>query len=133
MRISTIQAFNNSVNGISRNYADLNRTFEQISTGKRILTPADDPVGSVRLLRLDQEQGLNEQYKTGMTEAKNSLSQEETILRSVGNVLQRIREIAGQAGDGALDSNDKKSLASELRQREDELLNLLNSRDASGK
>ncbi|MDX7019138.1 flagellar hook-associated protein FlgL, partial [Klebsiella aerogenes] len=72
-------------------------------------------------------------YKTGMTEAKNSLSQEETILRSVGNVLQRIREIAGQAGDGALDSNDKKSLASELRQREDELLNLLNSRDASGK
>lgn len=41
MRISTIQAFNNSVNGISRNYADLNRTFEQISTGKRILTPAD--------------------------------------------------------------------------------------------
>ena len=28
MRISTIQAFNNSVNGISRNYADLNRTFE---------------------------------------------------------------------------------------------------------
>ena len=76
---------------------------------------------------------MNEQYKTGMTEAKNSLSQEETILRSVGNVLQRIREIAGQAGDGALDSNDKKSLASELRQREDELLNLLNSRDASGK
>ena len=50
--VSTIQAFNNSVNGISRNYADLNRTFEQISTGKRILTPADDPVGSVRLLRL---------------------------------------------------------------------------------
>ncbi len=40
---------------------------------------------------------------------------------------------AGLAGDGALDSNDKKSLASELRQREDELLNLLNSRDASGK
>lgn len=107
MRISTIQAFNNSVNGISRNYADLNRTFEQISTGKRILTPADDPVGSVRLLRLDQEQGLNEQYKTGMTEAKNSLSQEETILRSVGNVLQRIREIAGQAGDGALDSTTR--------------------------
>ncbi|MGV8604818.1 hypothetical protein [Pseudomonas aeruginosa] len=34
MRISTIQAFNNSVNGISRNYADLNRNFEQINTCK---------------------------------------------------------------------------------------------------
>ncbi|MGV8604810.1 flagellin N-terminal helical domain-containing protein, partial [Pseudomonas aeruginosa] len=104
MRISSIQAFNSSVNGTSRSYADLNCTFEQLSPGKRVLTPAEDPVGSVRLLRLDQAQGSKEQYKTGMTEAKNSLSQEETTLRSVGNVLQRIREIAGQAGDGALDS-----------------------------
>lgn len=98
MRISTIQAFNNSVNGISRNYADLNRTFEQISTGKRILTPADDPVGSVRLLRLDQEQGLNEQYKTGMTEAKNSLSQEEpSSVRSATSSSASVRSPARPA------------------------------------
>ncbi|HCP56823.1 MAG TPA: flagellar biosynthesis protein FlgL, partial [Pseudomonas sp.] len=46
MRISTIQAFNNGVSGLQRNYADATRTQEQISTGNRILTPADDPVAS---------------------------------------------------------------------------------------
>ncbi|PXC08568.1 flagellar hook-associated protein 3, partial [Pseudomonas aeruginosa] len=97
------------------------------------LTPADDPVGAVQLLQLNQEQALNSQYKSGITAAKNSLQQEETILNSVGTVIHRIREIAVQAGNGGLDASDKNALATELAQREDELLNLLNSRDASGK
>lgn len=133
MRISTIQAFNNGVNGLQNNYSNATRTQEQISTGKRLLTPADDPVASVRLLQLSQEEGLNSQYKTGITAAKNSLTAEETVLNSVGNVLQRIREIAVSAGNGAQDSTDKAALATELAQREDELMNLLNSRDAGGK
>lgn len=133
MRISTIQAYNNSVSGLQNNYSNVTRTQEQISTGKRILTPADDPVASVRLLQLSQEQALNDQYKSNITAAKNSLNSEEAIMTSVGNVVQRIREIAVQAGNGALDSSDKNALATELAQREDELLNLLNSKDASGK
>ena len=55
MRISTIQAFNNGVQGLQRNYANATRTQEQISTGNRILTPADNPVASVRLLQLEQQ------------------------------------------------------------------------------
>ncbi|MCP8464846.1 flagellar hook-associated protein FlgL [Pseudomonas sp. ZM23] len=133
MRISTIQAYNNSVSGLQRNYSSVTRTQEQISTGKRILTPADDPVASVRLLQLSQEQALNDQYKSNITAAKNSLTSEEAVLQSVGNVIQRIREIAVEAGNGAQDSSDKNSLATELAQREDELMNLLNSKDASGK
>ncbi|MNO73217.1 Flagellar hook-associated protein 3 [compost metagenome] len=133
MRISTIQAYNNSVSGLQRNYGNVTRTQEQISTGKRLLTPADDPVASVRLLQLSQEQALNGQYKTNITAAKNSLNSEEAILASIGNVLQRVREIAVQAGNGAQDSSDKQALATELAQREDELLNLLNSKDANGK
>lgn len=133
MRISTIQAYNNSVGGLQRNYGSVTRTQEQISTGKRILTPADDPVASVRLLQLSQEQSLNDQYKSNITAAKNNLTTEESILDSVGNVIQRIREIAVEAGNGARDDSDRKALATELGQREDELLNLLNSKDASGK
>ena len=58
MRISSPQAFNNGVQGIQRNYANATRTQEQISTGNRILTPADDPVASVRLLQLEQQQNV---------------------------------------------------------------------------
>lgn len=132
MRISSIQAFNNGVSGLGRNYANLIRTQEQISSGNRILTPADDPVASVRLLQLEQQQALLGQYKENLTAAKNSLTQEETTIKSVVNVLQRIRELAVQAGGGALSADDRKSIAKELSEREGELLNLMNSRNARG-
>ncbi|MEO4048345.1 flagellar hook-associated protein 3 [Pseudomonas sp. CAU 1711] len=132
MRISSIQAFNNGVSGIGRNYSSVIRTQEQISSGLRILTPADDPVASVRLLQLEQQQAVLGQYKDNLTAAKNSLTQEETTLNSVNTVLQRIRELAVQAGGGALSTEDRKSIAKELGEREAELLNLMNSRNARG-
>ena len=132
MRISSIQAFNNGVNGLGRNYSNVIRTQEQISSGNRILTPADDPVASVRLLQLEQQQAILGQYKENLTAAKNSLTQEETTITSVVNVLQRIRELAVQAGGGALSGDDRRSIAKELSEREGELLNLMNSRNARG-
>ncbi|WP_276486857.1 flagellar hook-associated protein 3 [Ectopseudomonas mendocina] len=132
MRISSIQAFNNGVSGLGRNYSNLIRTQEQISTGNRILTPADDPVASVRLLQLEQQQAVLKQYSDNLTAAKNSLTQEETTLNSVNNVLQRVRELAVRAGGGSLSAEDRNSIAKELSEREAELLNLMNSRNARG-
>jgi len=132
MRISTLQAFNNGVAGLQRNYANATRTQEQISTGNRILTPADDPVASVRLLQLDQQQNVLSQYNANLTAAKNSLTQEEVTLNSVNTVLQRVRELAVQAGNGGLSAEDRKSIAAELTEREDELLSLMNTRNARG-
>jgi flagellar hook-associated protein 3 FlgL len=132
MRISTIQAFNNGVAGIQRNYSDVTRTQEQISTGNRILTPADDPVASVRLLQLEQQQNILSQYDNNLSAAKSSLTQEETTLNSVTNILQRVRELTVQAGNGALSQADRQAIGNELSVREDELLSLMNSRNARG-
>ncbi|UQY35426.1 flagellar hook-associated protein FlgL [Pseudomonas fulva] len=132
MRISTLQAFNNGVQGLQRNYANAIRTQEQISTGNRILTPADDPVASVRLLQLEQQQNVLTQYKDNLTAAQNSLTQEDVTLNSVNTVLQRVQELAVRAGGGSLSADDRKSIAAELREREDELLGLMNSKNARG-
>lgn len=132
MRISTLQAFNNGVAGLQRNYANVTRTQEQIDTGNRILTPADDPVASVRLLQLEQQQNVLNQYAENLTAAKNSLTQEEVSLNSANTILQRVRELAVQAGNGALSSKDRASIAAELQECEDELLGLMNTRNARG-
>ncbi|MDH0622793.1 flagellar hook-associated protein FlgL [Pseudomonas chengduensis] len=132
MRISTIQAFNNGVNGLQRNYANVTRTQEQISTGNRILTPADDPVASVRLLQLEQQQAVLKQYNANLNAAQNSLTQEESTLVAVENVLQRVRELTIRAGNGSLNQGDRQSIAAELAEREDELLSLMNTRNARG-
>lgn len=132
MRISTIQAFNSGVRGIQDNYSAVTRTQQQVSSGKRMLTPADDPVASVRLLQLGQESSKLGQYKDNQVAAKNSLTQQESILNSVNNVLQRVREIVLEAGNGALDAGGRQALAQELEKREEELHGLMNSRNARG-
>lgn len=132
MRISTLQAFNNGVQGLQRNYANAIRTQEQISTGNRILTPADDPVASVRLLQLEQQQNVLGQYKENLTAADNSLVQEESVLNSINTVLLRVQELAVRSGSGTLSAEDRKSNAAELRERENELLGLMNTKNARG-
>jgi len=132
MRISTLQAFNNGVTGLQRNYSNVTRTQEQISTGNRILTPADDPVASVRLLQLEQQQNVLSQYNSNLTAADSSLVQEESTLNSVNTVLLRVRELALRAGNGSLSAEDRQSIAAELSEREDELLSLMNTRNARG-
>ena len=132
MRISTLQAFNNGVQGLQRNYANAIRTQEQISTGNRILTPADDPVASVRLLQLEQQQSVLTQHKENLNAADNSLVQEESVLQSVNTVLNRVQELAVTAGNGALAPEQRKAIAAELREREDELLGLMNTKNARG-
>lgn len=132
MRISTSQYFSSSISGYNKGYADITKTQEQISSGSRIQTPADDPVGSAQLLQLKQQEALLAQYSSNMTTAANSLNQEESVLSSMTNVIQRARELTLQAGDGSLTDNDRKAISDELGEIQEQLLTLMNSKDASG-
>src|SRR5690606_30101532 len=114
MRISTIQAFNTGVRGIQDNYSSVTRTQEQISTGKRMLTPADDPVGSVRLLQLEQEAGKLTQYRENITAATNSLNQQEAVLNTMNNILQRIREITLRSEEHTSELQSRENLVCRL-------------------
>ena len=131
-RISTPQMFYSNISGYQKGYADLVKTQQQISSGVRVQTPADDPVGAARLLQLEQQQAQLEQYETNMTTATNSLTNEDALLDTVNNVLQRARELTVNAGGGSLSDEDRSAIASELDQITDQLLDLMNSKDASG-
>jgi len=132
MRLSTSLIYSSSMSSYQNGYANIVKTQQQISSGERIQTPADDPVGAARLLQLEQQQALLDQYSGNLTTATNTLTQEEGVLNSVNNVLQRARELAVQSGSGALSDEDRASIASELGQIEDQLYTLMNSKDANG-
>src|SRR5690606_19099370 len=132
MRLSTNQVFTSHVSSYNKGYAELAKTHQQLTTGVRIQTPADDPVGSARLLQLEQQSNLLGQYKANMVDATNSLTQEESILQSMIKVSQRARDLAGHAGNGAYNDHDRQAIAAELKQIENELFGLMNSKNASG-
>jgi flagellar hook-associated protein 3 FlgL len=131
-RISLQQAFSQGLRGILNVQSQLFKTQNQISTGKRVLTPADDPVAAARILQLDQATAETAQFQKNIKGAQTSLELEDTQLDSVTNLLQRVRELTIQAGDGALSRSDREGIAAELRARMDELVALANTRNTSG-
>lgn len=133
MRISSIQIFDIANDSISESNQAIAKTQAQLSTGQRVLTPSDDPVASTKILEIEQNLSRLDQYGKNIDIAENNLSQEESTLGSVANLLQRVREIAVQAGNTATyTSSEYTALASEVDSRIDELMNLLNTRNVGG-
>lgn len=131
MRISSMQQFNTGVNGILNNQEVVNKTQQQISSGKRILTPADDPIASTRILQLQQDIALREQYADNLIAAKNHQNHEEVTLEGVIDNLQKIRELTIQAGNGSTTQDDRGFIAAEIEERLKSVVDLLNTKDAS--
>ncbi|WP_328186819.1 flagellar hook-associated protein FlgL [Marinobacter sp. OP 3.4] len=132
IRISSQQIFSGGINRLQDLNVNLNQTQEQISTGKRVNNPSDDPVAAARILKLDQEVGRIETYQRNVGLAENRLQQEESSLSSMIDIIQRVRELTVQAGNGSLSAQDRQSLSAELEQRLEELAAQANTQDSSG-
>ncbi|MGO1461683.1 MAG: flagellar hook-associated protein FlgL [Oleiphilaceae bacterium] len=132
IRISSQQVFSSGINRLQELNSNLNSTQQQIASGKRVNKPSDDPVAAARILKLNQELARVSSYERNVSLADNRLSQEENSLTSAVDVIQRIRELTVQAGNGSLSSNDRQSISSEMKERLGQLANLANTRDASG-
>lgn len=133
MRISTAQYYATTAANYQRNLNNVMKTAEQASSGIKLETAADDPVGAARLLQLEQQKALLGQYTTNINALNTAQVQEESVLDSINNVLQKVSELAVRAGGGSLNDDDRKSIAAELQQSEEQLLGLMNSKDANGK
>lgn len=132
MRISTSQFHQSSLSSMMEQQVKLNKTQQQLASGRRVLTPADDPAAAARALDLSKAEQNLERYRANADQAALRLHMEETALDQVGNLLHRVRELTVQANNGALDGESRAYIASEVRQRLDQLVELANSVDGSG-
>lgn len=132
MRISTSAIYDANVSMLNQQQSKLLHTQQQLASGRRMLTPSDDPMASARALEVMQSDSANTQFATNRNAARHSASMSESILQSVTSLLQDVRTTAVQAGAGALSSSDKHTLATDLGSRLEELLSLANSTDGQG-
>ncbi|MFD3350000.1 flagellar hook-associated protein FlgL [Alteromonas macleodii] len=132
MRISTNQIYDQNMRSIMQNQGDLAKTQEQLASGKRIITPSDDPVGAAKVLRLTEEIDELTQFQRNNDLVTGSLEQQEAVLTNITNSVNRARTLVIQAGSGALDSPDRKSIGAELEQIKLEIFDLMNTQDAEG-
>ena len=98
MRVSTNTMYDNGTGQMLRQQDALFRIQQQLSSGKSILTPSDDPIASVQALAITQSASINDQYSVNRNNAKSSLALEESVLKQVTEVLHGVNESAVQAG-----------------------------------
>lgn len=132
MRISTFWMQQSAVNAMLDQQAQVAHTQLEVSTGRRILSPSDDPAGASRALGLTHASAQNAQYQRNIDSAESRLGNEDQTLSSVSDLLGRVRTLALEGQNGTLDSGDRKNIATEIRQRLSQLVALANTKDANG-
>jgi flagellar hook-associated protein 3 FlgL len=132
LRISTQTIYNVGVNQISSLQTALSRTQQQLSTGRKNLSAADDPIAAARALEVTQSKNVNLQLETNRESAKSDLSQEDVALASVGALLQDVKSLTVNAGNGGFTQKDRESLAVELQGKLNDMLGLANTANGEG-
>ena len=97
MRVSTNMIFDQGVRALQTQSAALLYTGQQIATGRKILTPADDPVASARALDVTQSRSVNKQFITNQGYAEDALKLRD--VRQQRHVGQRQRVPRQQRSD----------------------------------
>lgn len=132
MRVSTNTLYDQGTRSMLQQQSSLLKLQQQLSSGKRIMTPSDDPIGAARAHELSQSLSLNMQYADNRNRAMDSLQQVESTLGNVTNVIQNIRTMAVAAGNPAFSDSERHMMAVELRGHFEELLGLANTKDEQG-
>ena len=132
MRVSSSQLFLQSQQGFQRQQANVAELQSQILAQKKYLRPSDNPTAMGRALNLEQISAQTSQFQENITVAENRIGLEETILKDVTLLLQRVRDLSIQGNNSSLPDASRQAIASEVRERISELVSLGNTVDANG-
>jgi len=116
------------MHSLTRNLGKMEKIQTQLSTGKMINKPSDDPVGLSYAMRYRSELTANEQYQRNLDSAVSWLDFSETTVRQSVDVLQRVRELTVQGANGTNPPEALKAIAAEIDQLKEQLREIANSR-----
>ena len=124
LRVTQGMLTNNSVKYLSQSYNKLAQLSDQMTTGKKILKPSDDPVIAMNGMRYRSETVEIEQFKRNLNEGFNWMENADSALNETGNVLQRIRELTVQASNDSYTSSEIKNISDEIGSLQKHLVTL---------
>ena len=132
MRISTNTIYQSGISKLSTLQAEQNKLSQQISTGKRISLPSDDPVGTTQALEISHAQEVNKSFAATRKTAQLKLNTIESSLESVTSLIISAQSALVGAGNAAYSNQERGFIASDLNGSLEALIALANTRDASG-
>jgi flagellar hook-associated protein 3 FlgL len=127
MRITQNMLNHNMLYNLQANTERLSQYQTQLSSGKKINTPSDDPVGTGLIMQYNNQLAQNQQYQSNVSYAQGWLDYTDTLLGQVTSVMQRARELAVQGANGTNSPDAQNAIAAEIDQLEQQLVQTANS------
>lgn len=132
MKISTSLNYQRALTNIQNATAEVSKTREQVSTGKLLVRPSDDPTKVATIENLDRAIAKSDTYTGLLGDLKQGYELEETVLLSGSDIMVRLKELAIQASNDTLAIEDRRIVALEVAGLKKELLSIANTQDVSG-
>jgi len=132
MRIATITFQQNAMSQMQELQAALAKTQNDLATGKKLHSAADDPSGMALVNQLNVQLSASQQYVTNGNSATSALQLEEQAMSDATNVLQSARDLAVQANNPALSASQRGDIAAQLTQQLQNLVAIGNRVDGNG-
>lgn len=128
MRITQNMMNNSLLNNLRNNYSQMDRYMEQLSSGKKINRPSDDPVVAMRGINYRSELSGVEQYDRNMGELRNWMDISDETLDQTNQALSRVREIVVQASNDTYEEKQRENMSKEIDQIRNHLIDLANTK-----
>jgi flagellar hook-associated protein 3 FlgL len=130
MRITQSMLAANSLRNISQSYSKMGQYQDELSTGKKITKPSDDPVVAMKGMYYRSDLASVDQYKRNLSELHLWMDNSEAGMSQANSALQRIRELVVQGQGGSLSSVDLSAIGDEVGQLKDDLVKTANTQVA---
>lgn len=111
---------------------EIARAQNEISSGKKILSPSDDPAASARISDISRSQANRSTWRANLDKAQAIYAQADGVLASLGNTFTRAAELMVSASNRTLSSTDRNAIALELSSLFEHVSALRNTRDSRG-
>ncbi|SKA72717.1 flagellar hook-associated protein 3 FlgL [Clostridium sp. USBA 49] len=127
MRVTNKMLSHSFLADMRTNLKNMQKIQEQMTSGKEIRKPSDDPAKIARAMQLHTDINANKQYNSNISDTINWLDITDTALGQLGNVLQRMSELLMQSGNAAYSSTERQSIKDEFNERIEEFTQILNT------
>lgn len=128
IRPTQASSYDNVRRGLFLNFYKLIRAQEQVASGKSILRPSDDPVGTSTSLAISRQIGEVDRYRSAVSTAKPLIDAGIAAIDEAGNLYSEARELVVQGLNGTLNDDDRTALSQQIELLKERLVEVSNSK-----
>jgi flagellar hook-associated protein 3 FlgL len=127
-RVTQRGTSDNALRGLQTSLARTQKLQNELSSGKRVANPGDDPAAAASSMALRSQRRADEQYIRNADDASGRLNMADNALTQLSDRIRRVRELLIQSGDGALGTSDRQAISAEINAIKGEVKDLYNTK-----